>query len=64
MPSREIKSRYSCRRKRDYMTFFAVFMFLLCIVLEVYLVFVVPLQLKQPQLLHQEGNRQHLWLAQ
>ena len=47
MPSLEIQSKYSCRRKRDYMTFFAVFMFLLCIATEFYLVFGVPIQLKK-----------------
>ena len=54
MPSKEIRMKYSCKRKRDYMTFFALAMFFLTIAFEFYLIFVVPIQLKSKDALEKD----------
>ena len=41
-----LKSKYSCRRKRDYITLIAVLMFSLIVLFELYLIFILPLQLR------------------
>ena len=44
---KEILERYSCRRKKDFITFFAVALFLLIISFECYLMFWLPIQFRK-----------------
>ena len=45
MPSKAIVSRYSCKRKRDFITGFALTMFALLVIFQLYLTLIVPIQL-------------------
>jgi len=44
---KEILQRYSCRRKKDFITFFAVALFILIISFECYLMFWLPIQFRK-----------------
>lgn len=44
---KEILQRYSCKRKKDFITFFAVALFLLIISFECYLMFWLPIQFRR-----------------
>ena len=46
----DLKSKYSCKRKRDYVTLFAVMMFSLIVLFELYLVFWLPIQLRRQRI--------------
>ena len=52
-----LKSKYSCRRKRDYITVIAVMMFSLIVLFELYLVFILPLQLRREDAMALHVNR-------
>lgn len=54
MPSDKIKQQYSCKRKRDWMTFASVSMFVLLIIFQIWLVFIVPVQLRDAALFERE----------
>lgn len=43
----EIKNTYSCKRKSDFVTYFAIFLFLMIIIFELYLTLWMPVQLKK-----------------
>ena len=55
-----LKSKYSCRRKRDYITVIAVMMFSLIVLFELYLVFILPLQLRREDAMALHVNRQRI----
>ena len=47
MITREIKASYSCRRKSDFVTWFAIIFFFVVVALELYLIIWVPIQLRR-----------------
>ena len=49
MPSLKIQSKYSCKRKKDTITFFALLMFFCMVGFEIYLIAVVPIQLRSKE---------------
>lgn len=55
-----LKSKYSCRRKRDYVTLIAVLMFSLIVLFELYLIFILPLQLRREDAMALHVNRQRV----
>ena len=60
MVSKEIKARYSCKRKSDFMTYFAIYFFLLVVVFELYLIVWVPIQLKREDVLQKHVAKENL----
>ena len=60
MVSKEIKARYSCRRKSDFMTYFAIYFFLLVVAFELYLIVWVPIQLKREDVLQKHVAKENL----
>lgn len=60
MISKEIKARYSCRRKSDFMTYFAIYFFLLVVAFELYLIVWVPIQLKREDVLQKHVAKENL----
>ena len=48
---REIKERYSCKRKRDYVTALAIFLFVMMIAFQIYLIVLLPVQIKNAETL-------------
>lgn len=57
---KEILARYSCRRKKDFVTFFAVAMFLLIVLFECYLMFWLPIQFRRQNAMAQHVARQNI----
>ena len=47
MPSKEILSRYSCKRKRDVVTGLAILMMIFIVAAQLYLTLIVPVQLQK-----------------
>lgn len=60
MVTKEIKARYSCKRKSDFMTYFAIYFFLLVVVFELYLIVWVPIQLKREDVLQKHVAKENL----
>lgn len=60
MIPKEIKARYSCRRKSDFMTYFAIYFFLLVVAFELYLIVWVPIQLKREDVLQKHVAKENL----
>lgn len=60
MVSKEIKARYSCKRKSDFMTYFAIYFFLLVVVFELYLIVWMPIQLKKEDVLQKHVAKENL----
>ncbi|MBO5723802.1 MAG: hypothetical protein J6S58_03150 [Lentisphaeria bacterium] len=58
MATKEIVQSYSCARKRDYMTVFAICFFFLIVAAELYLVFFVPVQLQRENVLQKHIARE------
>ena len=56
----DLKSKYSCKRKRDYVTLFAVMMFSLIVLFELYLVFWLPIQLRRENAMVLHVSRQRI----
>ncbi len=56
----DLKSKYSCRRKRDYVTLSAVLMFALIVLFELYLIFWLPIQLRQENAMILHVSRQRV----
>ena len=46
MPNASVKALYSCKRKTDFITFTAVALFVCTVLFELYLILLVPIQLK------------------
>ena len=57
---KEILERYSCRRKKDFITFFAVALFLLIISFECYLMFWLPIQFRKQNAMARHVSCQNL----
>ena len=60
MITREIKSKYSCRRKKDFMTWFAIVFFFIIVALELYLVLWVPIQLQREGVLQKHVAKEQM----
>ena len=56
----DLKSKYSCRRKRDYVTISAVLMFALIVLFELYLIFWLPIQLRRENAMILHVSRQRI----
>ena len=54
------KIEYSCKRKKDFVTFFAIAMFSAICVFELYLIIVLPVQLKQQDAMVHQVKRQEV----
>ena len=60
MISKEIKQCYSCKRKSDFVTYFAIIFFFLIVIFELYLVFWVPIQLRREGVLHKHVAKEQM----
>lgn len=60
MISKEIKKRYSCRRKSDFVTYFAIVFFLMIVAFELYLIFWVPIQLQREGVLQKHVAKEQM----
>lgn len=60
MVSKEILQSYSCKRKRDYVTMFAIGFFLLIVVLEIYVVLLMPFQLRQEDIFATQALKENV----
>lgn len=60
MPGKKIKEMYSCKRKTDYMTFTAIMLFIAIAAFEVYLTFIIPIQLNRRSTLEQHVAREEI----
>ena len=47
MITKAIKAKYSCRRKSDFVTWFAIIFFFAVVTFELYLIIWVPIQLRR-----------------
>ena len=56
----DLKSKYSCKRKRDYVTISAVLMFALIVLFELYLIFWLPIQLRRENAMILHVSRQRV----
>ena len=60
MITREIKASYSCRRKSDFVTWFAIIFFFVVVALELYLIIWVPIQLKREGVLQKHVAKEKM----
>ena len=60
MLSKEIKAKYSCRRKRDFVTWFAIIFFFVIVSLELYLILWVPIQLRREGVLQKHVAKEQM----
>ena len=60
MISKEIMQCYSCKRKSDFVTYFAIVFFLLIVVLELYLIIWVPIQLRHEGVLQKHVAKEQM----
>ena len=60
MITKEIKTKYSCRRKSDFVTWFAIGFFLVIVVLELYLILWVPIQLRREGVLQKHVAKEQM----
>ena len=60
MITREIKSKYSCRRKSDFVTWFAIIFFFIIVALELYLILWVPIQLQREGVLQKHVAKEQM----
>ena len=60
MITKEIKAKYSCRRKPDFVTWFAIGFFLVIVVLELYLILWVPIQLRREGVLQKHVAKEQM----
>ena len=60
MLSKEIKAKYSCRRKPDFVTWFAIIFFFVIVGLELYLIFWVPIQLRREGVLQKHVAKEQM----
>ena len=60
MITKEIKSKYSCRRKSDFVTWFAISFFFVIVVLEFYLILWVPIQLRREGVLQKHVAKEQM----
>lgn len=62
MAVKNISQFYSCKRKRDYITWLAIILFAIVLIGQVYLVLFLPIRLKQQETLEYHVARQQLLL--
>ena len=62
MAVKNISQFYSCKRKRDYITWLAIILFVIVLIGQVYLVLFLPIRLKQQETLEYHVARQQLLL--
>lgn len=62
MAVKNIRQFYSCKRKRDYITWLAIILFAVVLIGQVYLVLFLPIRLKQQETLEYHVARQQLLL--
>lgn len=62
MAVKNISQFYSCKRKRDYITWLAIILFAVVLIGQVYLVLFLPIRLKQQETLEYHVARQQLLL--
>ena len=60
MITREIKASYSCRRKSDFVTWFAIIFFFVVVALELYLIIWVPIQLRREGVLQKHVAKEQM----
>ena len=60
MITREIKASYSCRRKSDFVTWFAIIFFFVVVALELYLIIWVPIQLRREGVLQKHVAKEKM----
>ena len=60
MLSKEIKAKYSCRRKPDFVTWFAIIFFFVIVILELYLILWVPIQLRREGVLQKHVAKEQM----
>ena len=60
MITREIKASYSCRRKSDFVTWFAIVFFFVVVALELYLILWVPIQLRREGVLQKHVAKEQM----
>lgn len=54
------KIEYSCKRKKDFITYFAIAMFLTICMFELFLIFVLPVRLKQQDAMAYQVKKQDM----
>lgn len=62
MEKKDLQSRFSCKRKRDYVTYAAVFLFGVMLCFQIYLIVILPIQLKKAETLEHHVLREQLLL--
>ncbi len=60
MISKEIKQCYSCKRKSDFVTYFAIAFFIMIVIFELYLIFWVPIQLQREGVLQKHVAKEQM----
>lgn len=60
MITKEIRAQYSCRRKSDFVTWFAITFFFVVVALELYLILWVPIQLKREGVLQKHVAKEQM----
>ena len=60
MITKAIKAKYSCRRKSDFVTWFAIVFFLVIVALELYLILWVPIQLRREGVLQKHVAKEQM----
>jgi len=60
MISKEIRQCYSCKRKSDFVTYFAIIFFFMIVGFELYLIFWVPIQLQREGVLQKHVAKEQM----
>ena len=60
MITKAIKAKYSCRRKSDFVTWFAIFFFFAVVTFELYLIIWVPIQLRREGVLQKHVAKEQM----
>ena len=60
MITKAIKAQYSCRRKSDFVTWFAITFFFIVVLLELYLILWVPIQLRREGVLQKHVAKEQM----
>lgn len=62
MKKKNLEARFSCKRKRDYVTYAAVVLFGLMLCFQIYLIVILPIQLKKAETLEHHVLRERVLL--
>ena len=60
MITKAIRAQYSCRRKSDFVTWFAIIFFFIIVALELYLILWVPIQLRREGVLQKHVAKEQM----